>query len=184
LDAAAREYSEALRLLPAATDAHRGLGAIATRRGRTAEARSHYEAILRTDPSDYRALRALGLLAYAQGDLDQAIGRLSAALKAANDDPPSLYHLGLALARKGNFDGAGFAFDRLEHAAPGKPYAPYGRAVMRTLQGQHEAALGALEQALDRGVDDLTKVEQDDVRAPLRTDPRWAALIAQARRAR
>jgi tetratricopeptide (TPR) repeat protein len=182
LAGAAAAYQQALRLLPGAVDAHRGLAAVATRLGQRQEAKRHYEAILKSDPTDYRAHRALGLYAYADGDLDGAIRHLATALQAADGDPPSLYHLGLALAQKGNVDGATFAFDRLEKAVPGKAYAPYGRAVLFALQKDRERALLWLAEALRRGVEDVTKVEHDELLASLREDPRLAALLDGARK--
>jgi tetratricopeptide (TPR) repeat protein len=180
-DEAAAAWRAALSLDEGARAARQGLVTLAMRRGRVDDARAQLEAMVARDPRDVEAHAALGKLLLGAHDLDGAERHLREALAQAQNDPSALYSLGLVLAQKKDSEQANAIFDRLESLTPGKAYAPYGRAVAAAASGHGDEALKWLSVALERGVDDLGQVERDASFAGLRSDPRFAALIAAAR---
>jgi tetratricopeptide (TPR) repeat protein len=180
----AGEYERALALDPRARAAALGLVAVDLRRGETARAHQLLTELVTREPRDAEAQAALGKLDFARGDLAGAERHLREALVYAQNDPAALYTLGLVLATNPNQterEQATAIFDRLEAQTPGKAYAPYGRAVLAARRGDTEEALKQLAIALDRGVDDLTKVERDESFAALRETPAFRALLSAAR---
>jgi tetratricopeptide (TPR) repeat protein len=157
---------------------------VSLRQHKDAEARETFERMLKAEPRDPEAHVAIGKIAFAQGDLDGAESHLRQALAIAQNDPAALYTLGLVFAKKRDQEQANAVFDRLEEAAPGKAYAPYGRAVAAALVGKSDDALKQLAVALERGIEDLGQVEKDESFAAIRASdraPKLAELIAAAR---
>ncbi|MSP61538.1 MAG: tetratricopeptide repeat protein [Myxococcales bacterium] len=181
LDEAKRCYQDAVARDPKAREARRGLATVALRQGDIASARQLFEALTTDAPNDPEAQSALGKLLLSQGDLDGAEPHLRAALAVASNDPSALYCLGLTLAKKKQRAAAQEVFDRLEAAAPGQPFAPYGCAVAAAIGGDRDEALRWLATALQRGIGDLDAVVADPAFSSLKTDPRFVAAIAEAR---
>ena len=179
---AAQSFQDALARDPQAREARRGLATCYLRLGRRAEAEAGFAALVAQSPGDHEAEAALGKLLLARGDLDGAEQHLGEALRFVRNDPPTLYALGLALARKKQQAQALEIFGRLDGVRPGQPYAAYGRAVTFAQGGRKEEALQWLGQALERGVDLLDEVLSDPDLASLRDDPRFASLVAEARK--
>ena len=74
----------------------------------------------------------------------------------------------------------GLAADRqMVQMDPGSPTAWYNLACSLSLTGQADAAFAALEKAVALGYDDAEWMQDDDDFAPIRTDPRFARLLAQ-----
>lgn len=179
---AAQAFKDALARDPQAREARRGLATCQLRLGHPAEAEAGFTALVQSHRGDYEAEAALGKLLLARGDLDGAEQHLGEALRWVQNDPPTLYALGLALARKKEQAQALEIFGRLDGAAPGQPYAAYGRAVTFAQSGRKEEALQWLGRALERGVDPLEEVMSDPDLASLRDDPRLGAMVAEARK--
>jgi tetratricopeptide (TPR) repeat protein len=154
---------------------------VALRRGHPEEAVHLYERMVSMDPRDASANAALGKLLYARRDLDGAERHLREALVVVQNDPAALYTLGLVLAKRKDQEQANAMFDRLDRVTPQKAYAPYGRAVAAAASGRVDDALKWLTVALDRGIDDPAEVEADESFGPLRGDPRFKSLLADAR---
>ena len=84
-----------------------------------------------------------------------------------------------ALTRLGRHREA-FALDRaLVDALPDDPVVRYNFACSLALLGRTDAALDALERALDLGFDDHTQLAGDDDLAILRDEPRFRNLLAR-----
>lgn len=181
LDEAAQSYAAALARDAGAREALRGQATIALRRGDTVGARRLFESLVTSEPRDAEAQSALGKFMLEQGELEGAEMHLRAALSIANNEPGSMYCLGLVLAKKRQRAQAFEVFDRLEAVTPGQPFAPYGRAVAASLDGDREEALKWLATALQRGIEDLDGVVNDPSFAQLASDPRFASLVAAAR---
>ncbi len=181
-DEARTEYQQALALDPKARAAMQGLLALELRANHPDAARTQLDKMLALDARDPEAHVALGKILYVKGDLDGAESHLRNALVYAQNDPSALYTLGLVLAKKKELEQANAIFDRLEKATPGKPYAPYGRAVAAAISGRSDDALKQLAVALERGgVDDVGLVERDEGLAAIRSTPKFAELIAAAK---
>jgi Flp pilus assembly protein TadD len=181
-DEARTEYEQALALDPKARAAMQGLTTLELRANHADQARAQLDKMLALDPRDPEANVALGKILFVKGDLDGAESHLRNALVYAQNDPSALYTLGLVLAKKKELEQANAIFDRLEKATPGKPYAPYGRAVAAAQTGHTDDALKQLAVALGRGgSEDVAAVERDENLAPIRGTPKFGELIAAAR---
>ena len=176
-DEARTEYQTALSSDPTARAALQGLAQLELRQGHSGEARALYEKMLQAAPADGEAHSALGKLLFSTGDLDGAERHLREALVRAQNDPSTLYALGLVLAKKRELEQANAIFERLEQLAPGKAYAPYGRAVAAAAAGHDDEALQQLSVALQRGIDDPAQVERDPAFEKLRQNPRFLELV-------
>ncbi len=180
-DEARAEFQAALKQDPKARAALRDLAMLDLRVKREPEAKALLARMIAAEPRDAEAHAALGKILYAEGDLDGAERHLREALTQAQNDPAALYSLGLVLAKKRDQVQANAIFDRLDRAAPGKAYAPYGRAVAAAISGHDDDALKWLAVALDRGIDDLGEVERDPSFAALRASPKFQSLLAAAK---
>jgi len=183
-DQAKASYDAALALDPKARAALQGLAMLHLRQQHPAEAKVLFEKLVAINARDSEAQAALGKLLFADKDLDGAERHLRQALVYAQNDSASMYTLGLVLAKKKDPVQAGVVFDRLEAVTPGKPYAPYGRAVAAALSGTAgsvDQGLDQLQRALERGIADLDGVDRDDSLSALRASPRYAPMMAAAR---
>jgi Tfp pilus assembly protein PilF len=180
-DEAARELDAALATDPNARAALQGRAMVHLRKGERDRAKALYERLVQNEPRDPEAQSALGKLLYASGDLDGAERHLRDALVWAQNDAAALYTLGLVLAKKKDRVQANAIFDRLDALVPGRAYAPYGRAVAAAVSNDADEALKQLAVALERGVDDLQQVENDEAFAALKSAPRFSQLVAAAR---
>lgn len=90
LDAAEREYKEALRLSPRAVPPLANLGVLYERRGDLARARATFEQVLRLSPTHAIAAVHLARLQRAQGDRAGAIRRLDALFAAGGENYEAL----------------------------------------------------------------------------------------------
>ncbi len=181
LDESRKEYDAALALDARARAAEQGLVMIDLRQHKEDEARAILEKMIAREPRDVEAHAALGKILYAKRELDGAERHLRDALVYAQNDASALYTLGLVLAQKRDQDQANAIFDRLERVTPDKAYAPYGRAVAAAVAGHGDEALKFLAVALDRGIEDLGQVENDESFAALKSSPKFVALLAAAR---
>jgi Tfp pilus assembly protein PilF len=104
LDGAAREASEAARLLPSAPQPPYVLGLVARANNRDAEARQFFRRVQQIDPHDAGTNTTLGQIFLQDRDYGAAIAVLQ---RATADEPynvTAVYNLGLALTRSGRVD--------------------------------------------------------------------------------
>ena len=89
--------------------------------------------------------------------------------------------LGHALTRLGLHDRAYLADATVVHLAPEDPTAHYNLGCTLALLGRADEAFERIERALELGWDDADHMEQDEDLVPLRSDPRFAAILARLR---
>jgi Tfp pilus assembly protein PilF len=128
--------------------AHVGLANLRAENGRTAEARSHYEAALAIRPDYAPAQYGLGLLEQRLGNGTAAIARYRAAIASLPQLAAAHLNLGALLGAEGDVVGAAECFERVLEVAPGHPDAHFNLAQLLLASGRAEAALPHLEATL------------------------------------
>ena len=111
LDAAARAYSEAIRLDPRMAVAHDRLGFVYGLQGRTADAIAEFERARECDPKLFDAQYHLGATLWWTGDNARALEALAVAVRLQPDHAEARYYLGLSLKKRGDLLAA---IDELE----------------------------------------------------------------------
>jgi tetratricopeptide (TPR) repeat protein len=106
LDAAIKEYYEALRLFPNYSDPHNNLGLVLASKGDLNAAIKEYKQSLRLEPKNPYSYNNLGIALARKGDMDSAIQRFQEALRINPDNAGTHNNLGFALAIKGDLDAA------------------------------------------------------------------------------
>ena len=96
-----RLWAATLAVNPASTLAHNNLGVALGERGRTDEARAHFEAVLRADPDDSQAQLNLGVMAAARQAWAEAIGRYKKVLRRRPRSSVAWNNLGAVAASQG-----------------------------------------------------------------------------------
>lgn len=196
-DEARAAYEEALRLDPRAGEAHRALAILVAQtaapgdRAAYERFRAHIEAVVDANPKDLNALAAAGytLSRYADPrDPDEyqraqrrAEELFRQALAMDDRNPTILFNLALVYARKGDRDTALKVLDRLGRVDAQPGFATYGRAVVLAILGDADGALAATDELLKSTSLDPQSLQEDPLLQPLRSDPRFVALIDAAR---
>lgn len=111
--------------------AHRGLAAVAWRRGQSESAVQLLEEALRVKPQDSEARADLALLLMMSGRSEDSLPHWRARLEQVPEDAPALHNLGKALADCSRFAQAAEAFERalaIDPALAGT-YATYARTM-------------------------------------------------------
>lgn len=91
----------------------------------------------------------------------------------------ALAELGHVYTRLGRYIEGLDVDRRLVEALPVDPTAHYNLACSLALTGDHDGAFAALGHAVDLGYDDGVLLADDPDLTPLRTDPRFSALVEQ-----
>jgi tetratricopeptide (TPR) repeat protein len=100
--AAARHYTEALRIKPDFFATHLNLGIILRSEGKLNEAIGHISKVISQKPDYAEAHNELGIALSEQGNYDSAIKHYLKALKIKTDYASAHNNIGIALSRQGN----------------------------------------------------------------------------------
>jgi tetratricopeptide (TPR) repeat protein len=146
---------------------------------RAAEA---YAAIVAATPRDTEARRQLARALSRTGRAAEAIGELRQAIALGEDGGFVRFELANLLIAEKQYADAVAEYDAA--LARGWPpgLANYNAACALARLGQLEEAFGRLEQAIVAGFGARSQIETDQDLAPLRGDPRFAALLGRVRR--
>jgi tetratricopeptide (TPR) repeat protein len=109
-DAAARHFTELLRLEPDSRDAHLRLGEISALQDRDDEAIRHFQFVVERWPRDTEAMRKLGAALAGSGRVDAAAAVLEQAVRVAPRDAAVRLVFGRVLAMAGQLDEAAGQF--------------------------------------------------------------------------
>ncbi len=149
LDAARAVFADHMHDPDVGVAAHRGLAAIAWRRGQPESAIHLLEEAIRLDEEDPDARADLGLLLMMSGRPEDSLPHWQARLEKFPRDAPALHNLGKALADCKRFAEAAEAFEGAIQFDPGQSgtYATYARAMAQA--GDPERAESLWRRALE-----------------------------------
>ena len=92
------------------------------------------------------------------------------------------YNLGTVYLVQGQYDRAIRAFERAVSLNPSYMQACYNMACAYALKGARGPAFVWLHRAVDRGMQDHRRIQQDPDLESLRDDPEYAGIIERLRR--
>lgn len=101
---------------------------------------------------------------------------------ATPGDGRSQYRLAVSLRHTGDVDGARRHIDAAANAGVPAPFVETERARIETAAGDVDAALAALDRAAEAGFPNPAAIEQDADLQVLKTDERFATVMAKIRR--
>lgn len=147
------------------------------RTGRYDEAALAAEDGTELDPQSDRAHATLAWARLKQGRVDEGLAELERAVSLSPHSTNWIGQLGQAYALTGRVDKARELLRQLEDQAAQGYSSPYHRAFVYTGLGEHERALDLLEQALDEHASAMYGIKGSFLFAPLRSHPRFKALL-------
>lgn len=118
LDAAIRQYQQALRLWPDDSGARNNLGLIFSRKGQLDEAIRQYEEAIRIQPVNAHAQNNLGVALVTLGQTNEAMRRFEEAIRLESDHAEARRNLGKILAGQGQTDDAIRQFEQALRLKP------------------------------------------------------------------
>jgi Tfp pilus assembly protein PilF len=168
IDAAIKEYREAIRLDPAYTHAHYNLGILLNQRGESDEAAKHFAEAARCVPKNAVMRNNIGVALYSSGQNDQAIDAFQKAIELDPAYSVSYRNLGTALQKAGRFQEAATALEKFQKLNP-NAIEVYNRLANIYLRlNQRAKAIVILQQGLERartaGNQELAKEFADKLR--------------------
>src|SRR4029077_19020673 len=132
-------------------------------------------------PSNSNAAAAEAGAAYDAKDWAKA-AKLYALLSQSPEAPPRVWlRLGAALRELGKYQDALAAFEKA-NAAGAALFGEYGEAAVYTAMKQLDKAFEHLEKAVQQGYGQPEVMSSDPHLAALRSDPRFAKLLEQAKK--
>jgi tetratricopeptide (TPR) repeat protein len=143
-------------------------------KGRYSEAIELNRQALELDPHAWRALYFMARALILAGRPDEALRTLGRA-----EDPPALLRAtaARALVALGRRDEARRVLHELEREAERRYVRPEAIAAVYVALGEYDAAFRWLEQAYRVRSADVTTLKVERHWAPIRSDPRFAALV-------
>ena len=144
--------------------------------GRFDEARPVVAKALESDPANGALNIAASRLLMAQNKPQEAYLAAKTAVEGGFGNVAAIGQLGLAALAAGHVDEAIAAFRRAAEAPVARASSFYNLACALTVKGDKDGAFEALSNAVDNGYRDVAAMSADSDLAPLRDDPRFAAL--------
>jgi tetratricopeptide (TPR) repeat protein len=161
-------------------DAYLGLAILASREQNWKEARAEFEHLLATDPEDVGTRTNLARVCLELGDLSTAEEHAQVAVALRGQDEAALFTLGRVLLAEGKLELANSTFARIAVVNPRASSAPYGMATVAAKEGDRDAALEKLSEAIALKVPNPQEIPDDPAFLPLQHDPEFVRLVAQA----
>jgi serine/threonine protein kinase/Flp pilus assembly protein TadD len=185
-DEARKEFETALSLQPNHFEAHYFYGRACMAEGKLNEAAKHFAEASKLNPEDYQApcvgagvLRGLGRLAEADASYRRGLEAASRQLELHPDDARALYLGAQAWSQLGQPERAIEWAKRALQMEPDEPWVLYNVACVYALQNKIDDAMNCLEQAVAHGYHHKAWMEHDADLNPLRSHPRFQALLAK-----
>ena len=166
LDAALRDFDQAITLKPDFAEALNSRGTVFTKKDDLDRAFRDFEHALKIKPDFAKALNNRGLTFAKKGDLDAALRDYDNALKSEPDYAEVLNNRGAAFAKKGDLDAALRNFEHAIEIKPDYVEAFHNRAIAivqidaqkvgEKYQKEHEEQLRQLKESHDRALRQVT----------------------------
>jgi choline-sulfatase len=176
---AERRFHAALDLAPGYVEAMSGLGFIEALRGDGAGAQAWYERAIAVDPTSPQVFRRLGDLFYDRKDYQHALEHYRRVLVELPQHFEVLVQAGNSARFLHDDDAAAAYYARAGHVRPDSWIPPYNLACLRAVNGDPQAALVLLGEAVDLGFRTPTLLDENDDFAGLRTLPGWGELVSR-----
>ena len=135
------------------------------------------EMIMKLDPTYFFSQFALGQILCEQGFFAEAISALSKAAQLSGNAPLVLGFLGMTLARSGDKAGARNLLTGLHQAAAQRYIPPTSFAWIHLGLGEIEEVFTWMDRAIDERDSIIVPIKTYPFLDPLRTDPRFKALL-------
>ncbi len=175
-------YDEAIALQLRAREldplAHRSdLATALLRAGRYDQALEEVRGAISRDPCYSRSHSALGWALFLKGRQEEGLVSLERAVELSPGDPLWLAQLGEACGLAGQVERASAILQDLQGQARTRYVAPYHLAYVYTGLGEHERAMDYLEQSYEERSGAVYGIRGSFLFAPLRSNPRFQALL-------
>ena len=141
------------------------------------EAIGQLKEVLELDPDYGMAHEYLGQAYLGNGRCDEAIGEFQKSLALSGQIPELLANLGYAYAVAGRRDEARRTLDELNKSSKRAYVSPYLMARIHIGLGQADQALARLEKAYAERDSHIVDLTYDPTLDPLRSTPRYTALL-------
>ena len=179
---ALERYDEAVEMLTRAQQldplAHRSdLATVLLRAGRYDEALRAAAPVIELDPHYPMGHATLGWAYLKKGMLQKGLAELEQAVALSPGNTLFLAQLGQACALAAQVERARDVLRQLEEQARRRYVSPYHLAYLYTGLGERDLAMDALERAYEQRAGGVYGIKGSFLFAPLRSDPRFAALL-------
>ena len=188
-DEAFAELQKGLELSPESWELNKAVANFLMYRGRIAEARGHYEKAASVMETDYHAWGMLMTCAHGLEDPEAVRSAAARTLQQVEQvlaqDPSNGAAISFgvsALASLGDSDRASEWMERALLVDPDNLNMRYNFACALVKLGDHEAALRMFESSVSRIRGSLGNAECDPELGPLRDDPRFQKILADAKK--
>ena len=177
-DEAIAEIERALELDPLSVSIMTDIGDISFWAGNTDQAIAHVREVLELEPKYAVAHNVLGLSLLKQQRTDEAIAELEEAARLETL-PRMLSTLGYAYAVASRPDDARKIREQLREMARTRYVSDFAFAVVDAGLGETDSAFAHLDRAYAEGSDTMAILRVYPLLQPLRSDPRFEALLAK-----
>lgn len=178
LDAAEQALLRARQLDPHYINTRNHLVNLRIAQGRLDDAQAELEAMQDIAPPTLATVGLRGAIAVFRGDLSGAIAHFEQVCALAPEHPGTSIVLAGALALAGRIAEADALMAETLQRFAGQAISPFALAIFEARRGRPDAAFGLLDRALAERDPYAMQIPHDPSFQPLRTDPRWAALMA------
>ena len=148
IDAAIKEFQEAIRLKPDYAHAHNNLGSALYEKGQTDKATREFQEAIRLKPDYAEAHNRFGVTLVRKGQSDAAIREFQEAIRLKPDYAEAHGNLGGALVRKGQIDEAIRELQEAIRLKPDYAEAHNNLGVILVRKGQTDEAIREFQEAI------------------------------------
>jgi serine/threonine protein kinase/tetratricopeptide (TPR) repeat protein len=179
LEEALRELRRALRLDPLSPIVNTAVGGCLYRMRRWDEAAEVLQATLRSNPNFGHAQWSLGRVLLEQGCSEEALICFRQACKGMGEIPAGLAEIAYCHARMGNREMAMATLHDLQQLRRDGWVSPLNSALVHMGLGDHESAMGCLEESFEKRIRQLVWINVDPRYDALHGTPDFEKLIAR-----
>jgi len=176
---AIQAYQKALEYAPDYAETYRGLGEAYYFEDSLAQAKTAWEAYLDLDPTKVDILYNLGYVTKALGQNQEARQYFQSVIEQDSSDWETYLEIADLQMTNSQYADAAAAIAYAQQLAQEAPDTYYLLASLQAYQKEDQAALAALQLALDKGFTDYARLQQDPAWDGLRDTRKFKALLKQ-----